>query len=63
LQFINAATQSDEFQVESSFEEESADPIRSSLPFELDSGHIVTLLDISLSKDKSPELQDFFNTQ
>jgi hypothetical protein len=53
----------DELQVENSFIEESEDPIRSSNPFELDSGHIVTLLDVSLSKDKSAELQEFFNTQ
>lgn len=61
--FINAATQSDEIQTELSFAEDSAEPIRSSNPFELDSGHILTLLDVTLSKDKSAELQDFFNTQ
>ena len=63
LQFINAATQLDDFQTEPSFEEESAGPIRSSQPFELESGHIITLLDISLSKDKNAELQEFFHTQ
>lgn len=61
--FINAATQSDELQAEPSFAEDSAEPIRSSNPFELDSGHIVTLLDVSLTEDRSAELQDFFNTQ
>jgi len=63
LQFINAATQSDELQAESSSAESSADPIRASNSFELESGHIVTLLDVSLSKSKSAELQEFFNTQ
>ncbi|KAF9648703.1 hypothetical protein BDM02DRAFT_2083463 [Thelephora ganbajun] len=61
--FINAATQSDELQAESSSAESSAEPLRSSNSFELDSGHIVTLLDVSLSKSKSAELQEFFNTQ
>jgi len=63
LQFINAATQSDELQAESSAAESSTDPIRASNSFELESGHIVTLLDISLSKSKSAGLQEFFNTQ
>jgi hypothetical protein len=62
-QFINAATQPDEPQAESSSAESLPEPIRASNSFELESGHIVTLLDISLSKNKSEELQEYFNTQ
>lgn len=60
--FINAATLVDEPEEGQTLVEPEG-PIRSSHPFELDSGHVVTLLDVSLSKDKGPELQEFFNTQ